>query len=114
MHNEKAAVQVSSATLKANMVPDKVLSRYAAVAASKIKKMSNLKDAISRPENVCFRKSSRKLPHRTASAAAKKKLLSVYKEDDTTINSDSEKELEDINSKALFFRQFRSWKTKAQ
>lgn len=51
---------------------------------------------------MCFRKNSRKLPHRTASAA-KKKLLSVYKEDDTTINSDSEKELEDINSKALFF-----------
>lgn len=113
MHNEKAAVEVPSETLKANMVPDKILSRCAAVAANKIKIMSNLKDAILRPENVCFRKSSRKLPHRTASAATKKKII-VYKDDDTTINSDSEKELEDINSKALFFRQFRSWKAKAQ
>lgn len=114
MHNQKAAVQMPSETLTANMVPEKVLRRWAAGAANKIKIMSNLKETISGPENVWIRKSCRKLPHRNASDVAKKKLLSVYKEDDTTINSDSEKELEDMNSKTLSFRRFRSWKAKAQ
>uniref|UniRef100_A0A2K5RN80 Bromodomain and WD repeat-containing protein 1 n=1 Tax=Cebus imitator TaxID=2715852 RepID=A0A2K5RN80_CEBIM len=114
MHNEKDAVQMPSETLKAKMVPEKVPRRCATVAANKIKIMSNLKETISGPENVWIRKSSRKLPHRNASAAAKKKLLNVYKEDDTTINSESEKELEDTNSKVLFLRGFRSWKENAQ
>uniref|UniRef100_G1RRQ8 Bromodomain and WD repeat domain containing 1 n=1 Tax=Nomascus leucogenys TaxID=61853 RepID=G1RRQ8_NOMLE len=114
MHNQKDAVQMPSETLKAKMVPEKVPRRCATVAANKIKIMSNLKETISGPENVWIRKSSRKLPHRNASAAAKKKLLNVYKEDDTTINSESEKELEDINRKMLFLRGFRSWKENAQ
>uniref|UniRef100_A0A8C3WFS2 Bromodomain and WD repeat domain containing 1 n=1 Tax=Catagonus wagneri TaxID=51154 RepID=A0A8C3WFS2_9CETA len=114
MHNQKDAVQMPSETLKAKVVPEKVPRRCATVAANKIKIMSNLKETISGPENVWIRKSSRKLPHRNASAAAKKKLLNVYKEDDTTINSESEKELEDINRKMPFLRRFRSWKEKAQ
>uniref|UniRef100_A0A7N9D8A2 Bromodomain and WD repeat-containing protein 1 n=1 Tax=Macaca fascicularis TaxID=9541 RepID=A0A7N9D8A2_MACFA len=114
MHNQKDAVQMPSETLKAKMVPEKVPRRCATVAANKIKIMSNLKETISGPENVWIRKSSRKLPHRNASAAAKKKLLNVYKEDDTTINSESEKELEDINRKVLFLRGFRSWKENTQ
>ncbi|XP_078214538.1 bromodomain and WD repeat-containing protein 1 isoform X3 [Callithrix jacchus] len=115
MHNEKDAVQMPSETLKAKMVPEKVPRRCATVAADKIKIMSNLKEMISGPENVRVRKSSRKLPHRNASAAAKKKLLNAYyKEDDTTINSESEKELEDTNSKMLFLKGFRSWKENAQ
>ncbi|XP_075398401.1 bromodomain and WD repeat-containing protein 1 isoform X2 [Tenrec ecaudatus] len=85
MRNQKDAVQVPSETLKANMVPEKVPRRCAAVAANKIKIMSNVKEMISGPENGWIRKSSRKLPHRNASAAAKKKLLNVYKED-TSIN----------------------------
>ncbi|XP_007943742.2 bromodomain and WD repeat-containing protein 1 [Orycteropus afer afer] len=91
MHNQEDAVQVPSETLKANMVPEKVPRRCATVAANKIKIMSNVKETISGPENVWIRKSSRKLPHRNASAAAKRKLLNVYKEDDTSINSESEK-----------------------
>lgn len=114
MHNQKDAVQMPSETLKAKVVPEKVPRRCATVAANKIKIMSNLKETISGPENVWIRKSSRKLPHRNASAAAKKKLLNVYKEDDTTINSESEKELEDINRKMPFLRRFRPWKEKAQ
>uniref|UniRef100_A0A8I4A5Y7 Bromodomain and WD repeat domain containing 1 n=1 Tax=Callithrix jacchus TaxID=9483 RepID=A0A8I4A5Y7_CALJA len=115
MHNEKDAVQMPSETLKAKMVPEKVPRRCATVAADKIKIMSNLKETISGPENVRVRKSSRKLPHRNASAAAKKKLLNAYyKEDDTTINSESEKELEVTNSKMLFLKGFRSWKENAQ
>lgn len=114
MHNQKDAMQMTSETLTAKMVPEKVPRRCATVAANKIKIMSNLKERISGPDNVWIRKSSRKLPHRNASAAAKKKLLNVYKEDDTTINSESEKELEDTNNKKLFFWRFRSWKEKAQ
>ncbi|XP_004631827.1 bromodomain and WD repeat-containing protein 1 isoform X2 [Octodon degus] len=114
MHNQEDAVQMPSETLKAKVVPEKIPRRCATVAANKIKIMSNLKQMISAPENVWIRKSSRKLPHRNASAAAKKKLLNVCKEDDTTINSESEKELEDVSSKILFLRRFRPWKEKAQ
>ncbi|XP_073928735.1 bromodomain and WD repeat-containing protein 1 isoform X2 [Castor canadensis] len=114
IHNQKDAVQMPSETLNAKMVPGRVARRCATVAASKIKIMSNLKETISGPENVWIRRSSRKLPHRNASAAAKKKLLSVYKEDDATINSESEKELEDFNSKMLYFRRFKPRKGKAQ
>ncbi|XP_037687468.1 bromodomain and WD repeat-containing protein 1-like isoform X2 [Choloepus didactylus] len=106
MHNQKDAVQMPSETLKAKMIPEKIPRRCATVAANKIRIMSNVKETISGPENVWIRKSSRKLPHRNASAAAKKKLLNVYKEDDTSINSESEKELEDVNSKMLFLRRF--------
>ncbi|XP_004842422.1 bromodomain and WD repeat-containing protein 1 isoform X1 [Heterocephalus glaber] len=114
MHKQKDAVQMPSETLKAKVVPEKIPRRCATVAANKIKIMSNLKQTISGPENVWIRKSSRKLPHRNASAAAKKKLLNVYKDDDATINSENEKELEDVSSKMLFLRRFRSWKEKAQ
>lgn len=114
VHIQKDAVPMPSETLKATMAPEKAPRRCATVAANKIKIMSNLKETISGPENVWIRRSSRKLPHRNASAAAKKKLLNVYKEEDTTINSESEKELEDINRKMPLLRRFRSWKEKAQ
>lgn len=103
MHNQEDAMQMPSETLKAKMVPEKAPRRCATVAANKIKIMSNLKQMVSGPGNAWIRKSSRKLPHRNASAAAKKKLLTVYKEDDTSIHSESEKELEDTNSKMLVF-----------
>ncbi|XP_008825134.2 bromodomain and WD repeat-containing protein 1 isoform X2 [Nannospalax galili] len=82
MPNQKDAVQMPSDTLKAKTVPERVPRRCATVAANKIKIMSNLKATISGSEKVWIRKSSRKLPHRNASAAAKKKLLTVHKEDD--------------------------------
>ncbi|XP_045441203.1 bromodomain and WD repeat-containing protein 1 isoform X7 [Pipistrellus kuhlii] len=90
LRNQKDAVQMPSDTLRAKVVPERVPRRCAAVAANKIKIMSNLKNTISGP-GVWSRKSSRKLPHRNASAAAKKRLLNVYKEDDTSISSESEK-----------------------
>ncbi|XP_042543164.1 bromodomain and WD repeat-containing protein 1 isoform X1 [Dipodomys spectabilis] len=113
-HHLTDVVQKPSETLKANVVPEKVPRRCATVAANKIRIMSNLRETISGAENVWIRKSSRKLPHRNASAAAKRKLLNVYKEEDTPINSENEKEIEDISSKMLYFRRFRSWKEKAQ
>lgn len=91
LRNQKDAVQMPSDTLRAKVVPERVPRRCAAVAANKIKIMSNLKKTISGPGNVWISKSSRKLPHRNASAAAKKRLLNVYKEDDTSISSESEK-----------------------
>uniref|UniRef100_A0A8C6H9S6 Bromodomain and WD repeat-containing protein 1 n=1 Tax=Mus spicilegus TaxID=10103 RepID=A0A8C6H9S6_MUSSI len=106
MLNEKDAVQMHSDTPKAKTVPEKVPRRCATVAANKIKMMCNLKEVVSGPENVGIRTISRKLPYRQASAAAKKKLLSVYKEDDAPIHSENEKE--------LYLRRFRSRKEKAQ
>ncbi|XP_021041176.1 bromodomain and WD repeat-containing protein 1 [Mus caroli] len=106
MLNEKDAVQMHSDTLKAKTVPEKVPRRCATVAANKIKMMCNLKEVVSGPENVGIRTISRKLPYRQASAAAKKKLLSVYKEEDAPIHSENEKE--------LYLRRFRSRKEKAQ
>lgn len=106
MFNEKEAVQMHSDTLKPKTVPEKIPRRCAAIAANKIKRMCNLKEVVSGPENVGIRTNSRKLPYRQASAAAKKKLLSVYKEDDAPIHSENEKE--------LYLRRFRSQKEKAQ
>ncbi|XP_031220381.1 bromodomain and WD repeat-containing protein 1 isoform X3 [Mastomys coucha] len=106
MLNEKDAVQMHSDTPKAKTVPEKVPRRCATVAANKIKTMCNLKEVVSGPEKVGIRTNSRKLPYRQASAAAKKKLLSVYKEEDAPIHTENEKE--------LGLRWFRSWKEKAQ
>ncbi|KAM9694760.1 bromodomain and WD repeat-containing protein 1 isoform 4-T4 [Trichechus inunguis] len=66
----------------------KVLRKCAAVAANKIKLMSDVEENSS-SESVC---SGRKLPHRDASAAAKKKLLH-NSEDDQSLKSDIEEEL---------------------
>lgn len=104
--NEKDAVQMHSGTPKAKTVRARVPRRCATVAANRIRTMCNLKDVVSGPENVGIRTNSRKLPYRQASAAAKKKLLSVYKEDDAPIHSENEKELD--------LRRFRSRKEKAQ
>lgn len=106
MFNEKEAVQMHSDTPKPKTVPGKIPRRCAAIAANKIKTMCNLKEVVSGPENVRIRTNSRKLPYRQASAAAKKRLPSVYKEDDAPVRSENEKQ--------LYLRRFRSRKEKAQ
>ncbi|XP_058517601.1 bromodomain and WD repeat-containing protein 1 [Ochotona princeps] len=65
----------------------KILRKCAAVAASKIKLMSDVEENSS-SESVC---SGRKLPHRNASAAARKKLLQ-NSEDDRSGKSELEEE----------------------
>ncbi|XP_039713626.1 bromodomain and WD repeat-containing protein 1 isoform X2 [Pteropus medius] len=65
----------------------KVLRRCAAVAASKIKLMSDAEENSS-SDSVC---SGRKLPHRNASAVARKKLLH-NSEDDQSLKSEIEEE----------------------
>lgn len=87
------------------MVPEKVPRRRCCCCKSKT--MSN-----SGAEDVQIRKSSRKLPQWTASAAAKR-LLNVYQEDDPALSSDSEKELEGVIAKWLL-RRFRFRDEKAQ
>lgn len=106
MFNEKEAVQMHSDTPKPKTVPEKIPRRCAAIAANKIKTMCNLKEVVSGPENVGIRTNSRKLPYRQASAAAKKRLPSVYKEDDAPVRSENEKQ--------LYLRRFRFRKEKAQ
>lgn len=112
MYNEKDAAQMRSGTLKAKTVPEKAPRTRAATAANKVKITSNLKETVSGAEHVWIRKSSRKLPCRQASAVAKKRLRSVYKEDDATIHAENEKDPED-SSKVFSLRRFRSWKRKA-
>ncbi|KAM6224854.1 bromodomain and WD repeat-containing protein 1 [Rhynchocyon petersi] len=68
----------------------KVLRKCAAVAANKIKLMSDVEENSS-SESVC---SGRKLPHRDASAAARRKLLH-NSEDEQSLKSDIEEELKD-------------------
>ncbi|XP_027271484.1 bromodomain and WD repeat-containing protein 1 isoform X2 [Cricetulus griseus] len=68
----------------------KVLRKCAAAAASKIKLMSDAEDDSS-SESLC---SGRKLPHRNASAAARRKLL--HNSDDQSLKSETE-ELKDQN-----------------
>lgn len=71
----------------------KVLRKCAAVAANKIKLMSDVEENSS-SESVC---SGRKLPHRNASAVARKKLLH-NSEDDQSLKSElEEEELKDQN-----------------
>ena len=71
----------------------KVLRKCAAVAANKIKLMSDAEENSS-SESVC---SGRKLPHRNASAVARKKLLH-NSEDDQSLKSElEEEELKDQN-----------------
>uniref|UniRef100_A0A8C0TJ56 Bromodomain and WD repeat-containing protein 1 n=1 Tax=Canis lupus familiaris TaxID=9615 RepID=A0A8C0TJ56_CANLF len=65
----------------------KVLRKCAAVAANKIKLMSDVEENSS-SESVC---SGRKLPHRNASAVARKKLLH-NSEDDQSLKSEIEEE----------------------
>ncbi|XP_015426214.1 PREDICTED: bromodomain and WD repeat-containing protein 1 isoform X3 [Myotis davidii] len=71
----------------------KVLRKCAAAAANKIKLMSDIEENSS-SENVC---SGRKLPHRNASAVARKKLL-YNSEDEQSLKSETEEEeLKDHN-----------------
>lgn len=71
----------------------KVLRKCAAVAANKIKLMSDVEENSS-SESVC---SGRKLPHRNASAVARKKLLHNSEDDQSLKSEIEEEELKDRN-----------------
>uniref|UniRef100_A0A4X2M7Y3 Bromodomain and WD repeat-containing protein 1 n=1 Tax=Vombatus ursinus TaxID=29139 RepID=A0A4X2M7Y3_VOMUR len=77
----------------------KIPRKCAAVAANKIKLMSDVEEDLSSGSICSASKISRKLPHRNASAAAKKKLL-YNSEDDQSLKTESEKELKKQNQPA--------------
>uniref|UniRef100_F6WHU8 Bromodomain and WD repeat domain containing 1 n=1 Tax=Ornithorhynchus anatinus TaxID=9258 RepID=F6WHU8_ORNAN len=95
--NQEASVQMTNEKLKARTFTEKVPRRCATIAANKIRKMSDVKEENSSPESVCMKRSSRKLPHRTASAAARKRLLTISEENDAGFRYDSEREQDDTN-----------------
>ncbi|XP_044940428.1 bromodomain and WD repeat-containing protein 1 isoform X1 [Mustela putorius furo] len=77
----------------------KVLRKCAAVAANKIKLMSDVEENSS-SESVC---SGRKLPHRNASAVARKKLLHNSEDDQSLKSEIEEEELKDRNQPLPLF-----------
>ncbi|XP_068930949.1 bromodomain and WD repeat-containing protein 1 isoform X2 [Petaurus breviceps papuanus] len=77
----------------------KIPRKCATVAANKIKQMSDVEEDLSSGSICSAIKVSRKLPHRNASAAAKKKLL-YNSEDDQSLKTGSEKELKNQNQSA--------------
>ncbi|NXC33513.1 BRWD1 protein, partial [Campylorhamphus procurvoides] len=76
----------------------KIPRRSAAVAANKLRLMSDVEEEVSSSESIGIGCRNRKLPHRNASAAARRMLLEGS-EDDTGLKSESEKELEEQLSK---------------
>ncbi|CAM5079138.1 unnamed protein product [Eretmochelys imbricata] len=102
MNDYKKYTKFSSETLNAKTVTrKKTPCRSATLAANKIKIMSDIKEELSSSENACTEKKNRKLPHRTVSAASKKRLRDSSKVD-ATFKSESEKVKEQhTNSKTL-------------
>ncbi|NXT80030.1 BRWD1 protein, partial [Zapornia atra] len=68
--------------------------RSAAVAANKLRLMSDVEEEVSSSESIGIGCKNRKLPRRNASAAARRMLLEGS-EDDAGLKSESEKELEE-------------------
>ncbi|XP_071609087.1 bromodomain and WD repeat-containing protein 1 [Heliangelus exortis] len=76
--------------------------RSAAVAANKLRLMSDVEEEVSSSESIGIGCKNRKLPHRNASAAARRMLLEGS-EDDVGLKSESEKEIEEQLSKRKIF-----------
>uniref|UniRef100_A0A8C0C1S4 Bromodomain and WD repeat-containing protein 1 n=1 Tax=Buteo japonicus TaxID=224669 RepID=A0A8C0C1S4_9AVES len=78
--------------------------RSAAVAANKLRLMSDVEEEVSSSESVGIGCKNRKLPHRNASAAARRMLLEGS-EDDVGLKSESEKEIEEQLTKRKILSQ---------
>nr|XP_020645039.1 bromodomain and WD repeat-containing protein 1 isoform X1 [Pogona vitticeps] len=76
----------------------KIPRRSAAVAANKLRLMSDVKEEVSSSESVGIGNKHRKLPHRSASAAARKVLLH-NSEEESSMQSESDKEAEQSNTR---------------
>uniref|UniRef100_A0A674KA90 Bromo domain-containing protein n=1 Tax=Terrapene triunguis TaxID=2587831 RepID=A0A674KA90_9SAUR len=91
MNDYKKYTTFSSETLNAKTVTGKKPPcRSATLAANKNKMMSDVKEELSSSESVCTEKKNRKLPHRTVSAASKKRLRDSSKVDATFKSERSE------------------------
>uniref|UniRef100_A0A8C4XQ37 Bromodomain and WD repeat-containing protein 1 n=1 Tax=Falco tinnunculus TaxID=100819 RepID=A0A8C4XQ37_FALTI len=78
--------------------------RSAAVAANKLRLMSDVEEEVSSSESIGIGCRNRKLPHRNASAAARRMLLEGS-EDDVGLKSESEKEIEEQLTKRKILSQ---------
>ncbi|XP_062454999.1 bromodomain and WD repeat-containing protein 1 isoform X1 [Rhea pennata] len=78
----------------------KIPRRSAAVAANKLKLMSDVEEEVSSSESIGIGCKNRKLPHRNASAAARRMLLDGS-EDDVGLKSESEKEGEQFTKRKI-------------
>ncbi|KAM9627861.1 bromodomain and WD repeat-containing protein 1 isoform 2-T3 [Morphnus guianensis] len=78
--------------------------RSAAVAANKLRLMSDVEEEVSSSESIGIGCKNRKLPHRNASAAARRMLLEGS-EDDVGLKSESEKEIEEQLTKRKILSQ---------
>ncbi|XP_061483645.1 bromodomain and WD repeat-containing protein 1 isoform X3 [Rhineura floridana] len=77
----------------------KIPRRSAAVAANKLKLMSDVEEELSSSESVGIGSKNRKLPHRSASAAARKVLLNDSEE--SSIQSESDTEVEEFDRRKM-------------
>uniref|UniRef100_A0A8C3K3Z1 Bromodomain and WD repeat-containing protein 1 n=1 Tax=Calidris pygmaea TaxID=425635 RepID=A0A8C3K3Z1_9CHAR len=82
----------------------KTLRKSAAVAANKLRLMSDVEEEVSSSESIGIGCKNRKLPHRNASAAARRMLLEGS-EDDVALKSESEKEIEEQFTKRKILSQ---------
>ncbi|PKU31760.1 bromodomain and wd repeat-containing protein 1 [Limosa lapponica baueri] len=82
----------------------KTLRKSAAVAANKLRLMSDVEEEVSSSESIGIGCKNRKLPHRNASAAARRMLLEGS-EDDVALKSESEKEIEEQLTKRKILSQ---------
>ncbi|XP_032534046.1 bromodomain and WD repeat-containing protein 1 [Chiroxiphia lanceolata] len=93
-NSENTSVVTSDSLSNSTGRHRKTPRRSAAVAANKLRLMSDVEEEVSSSESIGIGCRNRKLPHRNASAAARRMLLE-RSEDDTGLKSESEKELEE-------------------
>lgn len=76
----------------------KIPRRSATVAANKLRLMSDVEEELSSSESIALGTKNRKQPHRSASAAARKLLLNDL-EEDSSLHSETDKEVDEQHSR---------------
>ncbi|NWW49947.1 BRWD1 protein, partial [Pedionomus torquatus] len=102
--SENTSVMTSESLSSSTGRHRKTLRRSAAVAANKLRLMSDVEEEVSSSESIGIGCKNRKLPHRNASAAARRMLLEGS-EDDVALKSESEKEIEEQLTKRKILSQ---------
>ncbi|KAM6099744.1 bromodomain and WD repeat-containing protein 1 isoform 1-T1 [Theristicus caerulescens] len=102
--SENTSVVTSESLSNSTARHRKTPRRSAAVAANKLRLMSDVEEEVSSSESIGIGCKNRKLPHRNASAAARRMLLEGS-EDDVGLKSESEKEIEEQLTKRKILSQ---------
>ncbi|KAM4682405.1 bromodomain and WD repeat-containing protein 1 isoform 2-T2 [Amazona ochrocephala] len=102
--SENTSVVTSKSLSNSTGRQRKTPRRSAAVAANKLRLMSDVEEEVSSSESIGIGCKNRKLPHRNASAAARRMLLEGS-EDDVGVKSESEKEIEEQLTKKKILSQ---------